>query len=358
MSGDLLWHSGLWETAARVAQTSGHTPYDFSELFAHMRPVIEGADMAICHEEVPMSPDGQEPSGYPVFGAPQEVAPAIAQTGWDLCTTSSNHSIDRGFAGIETTLREFDEVGILHTGTFRSPAERATPTIFTAAGGVRIAVVSGTYSTNGIPLPEGREWSVAMLDTDDMIARAKAAKAAGADIVLAAVHAGEEYVSAPNQQQIDAAAALTASDAINLVYGHHVHVVQPWSIVNGKWVVYGLGNMVATPPEDYRRSHEGVTARFVFTEKPGGGFVVTRAQYISTLVDSYWAGQEPVLWPVVESLAGGLGDTANLQVARQTTHDTVFGLGVPETPARGSGGDAPEVDGAGEPRPATGLEEG
>ena len=78
ISGDLLWHSGLWETAAQVARRTGHTPYDFSELFAHVRPIIRGADLAICHEEVPMAPDGTDPSGYPVFGAPQEVAPAIA----------------------------------------------------------------------------------------------------------------------------------------------------------------------------------------------------------------------------------------------------------------------------------------
>lgn len=351
MSGDLLWHSGLWETAASVGARTGRLPYDFSDLFAGMRPVIEGADLAICHEEVPLSPDDQTPSGYPVFGAPQEVAPAIAETGWDLCTTSSNHSIDRGFAGIETTLREFDEVGLLHTGTFRSPEEREIPAIYTTAGGVRIAVVSGTYSTNGIPLPEGREWSVAMLDAADMIARAEAARAAGADVVLAAVHAGEEYVAEPNAQQIELAEALTASDAIDLVYGHHVHVVQPWAIVNGKWVVYGLGNMIATPPADYRRSHEGVTARFTFVEQPGGGFAVARAQYIPTLMDSYWAGQTPVLRHVTAALGAGDGVASDLETARAVTHDVVFSLGVPEAPAMS------EDPGLGAP-PATGLEEG
>lgn len=358
MSGDLLWHSGLWESAAAVAAETGRVPYDFSALFGPIRPIIEGADLAICHEEVPLSPDDQTPSGYPVFGAPQEVAPAIAATGWDYCTTSSNHSLDRGFAGIETTLREFDEAGIAHTGTFRSPEERAAPQIVETEGGVRIAVVSGTYSTNGIPLPEGREWSVAMLDAQDMISRARAAKEAGADIVLAAVHGGEEYVAEPNAEQIEVVAALTASDDIDLVYGHHVHVVQPWEIVNGKWVVYGLGNMVATPPLDYRRSHEGVTARFVFTESPSGGFVVTRAQYIPTLIDSYWAGQRPILRPVLAALASGEGITADLEVARAVTRETVFSRGAPEAPVAGPEADAPRFDEAGEPIPASGLEEG
>lgn len=332
MSGDLLWHSDLWKAAAEVAATTGRAPYDFSRLFQDMRPTIEAADMAICHEEVPFAPDGQEPSGYPVFGAPQEVAPFIAETGWDLCTTSSNHSVDQGFAGIETTLRELDRVGVEHTGTFRSPQERATPTIFTTSQGVRIAVVSGTYGTNGIPLPEGKEWSVAMLDTDDMIARAQVARDAGADIVLAAMHAGEEYQMMPNQEQIDAAQALTASDAIDLVYGHHVHVVQPWDVVNGKWVVYGLGNMVANHEVDKRRAYEGVTSRFTFAERNDGTFEVTRAEYIPTMVTVWWPGLDLRLWPVVEALETGQGETDLLQVAREKTHEAVFALGVPEGP--------------------------
>lgn len=172
------------------------------------------------------------------------------------------------------------------------------------------------------------------------------------------MHGGEEYVAEPNAQHIEAIRALTDSDAIDLVCGHHVHVVQPWRIVNGKWVVYGLGNMGATPPLDYRRSHEGVTARFVFTESPQGDFVVTRAQYIPTLIDSYWAGQRPILRPVVPALASGEGVAADLETARTTTHDTVFSLGVPEIPARGFLGDAPGFDGDGEPILASGLEEG
>lgn len=330
MSGDLLWHSGLWESAAAEAQRTGNGRYDFAPLFAGMRPTIESADMAICHEEVPMAPDGTDPSGYPSFGAPQEVADAIAATGWDLCTTSSNHSIDRGFAGIETTLRELDRVGVLHTGTFRSPEERQAPTVFVTSQGVRIAVVSATYGLNGLALPEGREWSVALLDTDDMIARARAARDAGADIVVAAVHAGEEYQSTPAQQQVDAARALVASDAIDLVYGHHAHVVQPWERIDGKWVVYGLGNMIATPPDDLRRSHEGVTSRFTVSERNDGRFAVTRAEYVPTMIDSYWAGQTPLLRAVIPALEAGEGWTDDLLAARQADHDVVFSLGVPE----------------------------
>ena len=55
MSGDLLWHSGLWDSAAQVAYETGRGPYDFSVLFGPIRSTIESADLAICHEEVPLA---------------------------------------------------------------------------------------------------------------------------------------------------------------------------------------------------------------------------------------------------------------------------------------------------------------
>ena len=328
MNGDLLWHTDLPDNALAHGQANGTGTYDFSLLFQDVKEMISGVDMAICHEEVPFAPDGHPITGYPTFAAPREIAPYIKDTGWDLCTTASNHSLDAGFDGIVTTLDALDGAGILHTGTFRSPEERATPAIFTTDGGVRIGVVSGTYDTNGIPLPEGQEWSVAMLDPADMIARAEAAKAAGADIVVADIHGGDEYSMMPNQQQIDAATALTASPAVDLVYGQHVHTVQPWTKINDKWVVYGLGNMVASQLPENRRTFEGVTADFTFSERNDGTFTVTDAGYTPTFITSYWdTGEHARLFPVNRAMQEGLWDQARLQEALDNIREAVHALG-------------------------------
>ncbi|QWW19331.1 CapA family protein [Schaalia sp. 19OD2882] len=328
MSGDLLWHTDVIAAAEAEARRTGAGPYDFRHLFQDMAPLIGDADVAICHEEVPFAPDGEDVTGYPVFGAPQQVADAVADTGWDLCTTSSNHSLDRGWEGLATTLRELDRVGVAHTGTFRSPEERARPTIVTTENGVKVAVVSGTYGTNGIPLPEGREWSVALLDQADLLARARAARQAGADVVLVAVHAGQEYEMMPDEQQISLSRALTASPDVDLVYGHHVHVVQPWERINGKWVVHGLGNMVANHETSRPRAYEGVTARFEFTEKADGRFEVTKAQYVPTMVTVWWnPGDDLRVWPVVKALATGQGEGPRLEEARARVSEAVHALG-------------------------------
>lgn len=324
MSGDLLWHDTLWTgPAADAVRNHTGTEFDFAPLFAGMRPVFAGADFAICHEEVPFAAPGGPYLGYPEFSAPPAIGKAIAAAGWDACTTSSNHSIDHGFAGLKRTLDTLDAAKVLHTGTFRSPAERNTPMIYTTAAGVRIALVSGTYGTNDIPLPQGKQWSVAMLDADDMIARAKAAKDAGADIVLAAMHGGEEYDSTPNDQQVEVAKKLTASAYVDLVYGHHVHVVQPWTKINGKWVAYGLGNLIAQHKTNLPRTYEGVTARFTFTQGSDGKYTVSKAEYIPTYISHWTPARSARVYHVKTALANGEGELDRMRIALARTRATV-----------------------------------
>ncbi|GAA2101688.1 hypothetical protein GCM10009841_17600 [Microlunatus panaciterrae] len=302
MNGDLLWHNTLWSSAAEDARARGRSGYDFAPLLAGLKPVVSTADLAICHEEVPLAPKGGPFSNYPQFAAPPQVVAGIRATGYDLCTTASNHSVDGGFAGIVRTLEDLDRAKILHAGTARSAAEERTPELFTTRQGVRIAVVAGTYGLNGLPVPRGRPWSVDQLDVPAMLARAKRARRAGADIVLAAIHAGDEYSPKENAQQRQVARALTASPDIDLVYGHHAHVVQPWTRINGKWVVFGLGNTVAQHRTPVARSYEGVTARFTFTRTANGRFRVSRAEYIPTLVTHYEPGHPARVLVVSQAL--------------------------------------------------------
>lgn len=310
MNGDLLWHDRLWTSAAEDARSggqSGKDEYDFAPLFAGMKPVIAGADLAICHEEVPLAPPGGPYKNYPSFAAPPQVVKAIKSTGYDLCTTASNHSLDQGFAGLQRTLNGLDDAGILHAGTAQTRRESLKPTVYTTADGVKIAVVSATYGLNGIPRPDGKAWSVKPLEAKSMLADAKRAKQAGADIVIAAMHAGEEYSSQEIAQQRSVAKALTASPDVDLVYGHHAHVAQPWTRINGKWVAYGLGNTVAQQRTAVKRGSEGVTARFTFTSSPKGGYRASLAEYIPTYVSTYAPGKPARLYRVSEELKTAKG---------------------------------------------------
>ena len=99
--------------------------YDFALLLARLRPVVAGADLAICHQEVPIGRSDRPYRNFPRFAVPRQVVGAIKATGYDVRTTASNHSLDRGFAGLKRTLREFDRAGIEHA-IRRVPAGRPT----------------------------------------------------------------------------------------------------------------------------------------------------------------------------------------------------------------------------------------
>jgi poly-gamma-glutamate capsule biosynthesis protein CapA/YwtB (metallophosphatase superfamily) len=322
MNGDLLWHNTLWFGAKEDARRHGHGGYDFAPLLAGMKPVIASADMAICHEEVPLAPPGGPYRNYPIFAAPPQVAKAISATGYDVCTTASNHCVDQGFSGLKRTLDDLDRAKIGHVGTARTKAESQRPTIFTARQGVKIGIIAATFNLNGLPMPKGRPWAVHRLSTKELLGQAHRARAGGADIVLAAVHIGTEYSTRENAQQVALARALTASPDVDLVYMHHPHVVQPWTIVNKKWVLYGVGNTVAQ--QEANRTFEGATGRFTFTRVGNGRFTVSKAEYIPTLVTMYQPGRPARLYQVSTKLKTAKGSfRARLLEAQQRTAATV-----------------------------------
>lgn len=236
-SGDLLIHSPIWE---RALVLGGGRHYNFAPMLARIRPYIKHADLALCHVETPMEPG--TPASYPVFRTPPELARAIAQTGFRACDTASNHSVDQGQRGIDTTVAALNRAGVLHTGSFASPAAQRKPLIMTVKG-VKVAFMAYTEMTNGIPLPH--PWSVNIASAPRIIAAARRAHADGAQVVIVNLHWGDEFVQQPSAFQLELARKLTASPYITAVIGQHVHVVQPIRFINGKPVIFGDGNLIS-----------------------------------------------------------------------------------------------------------------
>jgi poly-gamma-glutamate synthesis protein (capsule biosynthesis protein) len=247
------------------------------------------------------------------------VVKAISATGYDVCTTASNHAVDQGFAGVKRTLDDLDRAKIGHAGTARTQAESQRPTIFTTQQGVKIGVVAATFSLNGLAMPKGKPWAVHRMNASALLSQAHRARAAGAEIVLVAVHVGTEYSTSENSQQVKLARALTASADVDLVYMHHPHVVQPWTIMNKKWVLYGVGNTVAQ--QEAPRTYEGATGRFTFTRVGNGRFTVSKAEYIPTLVTAYRPGRPARLYQVSAKLKTAEGSFRRrlLDAQRRTT---------------------------------------
>lgn len=320
VTGDLLWHPPVWESGM-----NDDGSWDFTPVFEDISPVLNEADVAICHQETPFSEWGGPYAEWPMFKSPPQIAQGIADAGWDMCTVASNHTMDWGPEGMIRTLDAMDDAGIVHAGAARSPEEDAAPRIFTTADGVRVAVVTGTYGTNGMPVPE--PWMLQDLNPDALLAKAAEARAAGADIVLAAVHAGDEGVTEPTQQQLELADILTRSPDIDAVYGHHIHAVQPIERVNGKWVVYGLGNHVAHQIPENTLAYDGMSVEFRFVPRDGGGWEVAELTYIPTIITPH--GVTPVKAAPISTLFERDGvDREWLQASLDRTRGAVFSRGL------------------------------
>ncbi|MGY1838565.1 MULTISPECIES: CapA family protein [unclassified Modestobacter] len=281
-TGDVLVHQGRALTRG-ARQPDGS--WDFTAVFAPVAPVLRAADLAICHLETPVAPPGGPYSGYPSFAVQPEIVDALADAGYDVCSTASNHSLDAGFAGLVRTLDTLDAAGIAHTGTHRTAGE---PPTVVDAGGVRVGHVATTFSLNGVPLPADAPFAVDTFDPPDVsgvLADAAAARAAGAEVVVASVHCCAEYDHAPLPAQEAAFRTLLASPDVDLVLGHHAHVVQPFERIDGEWVAYGLGNHLAEHATRGHDTEDSVIARFTFTRGDDGRFGVSAAEAVPVRIE-------------------------------------------------------------------------
>ena len=320
-SGDVLAHRSVQERARAYGAHSGH-PYDFRPMFAAIRPLVSAADLAVCHLETPLSASGRRLSGYPRFNVPGQLAAAIRSAGYDACSVASNHAMDQGVGGVAGTLAVLDRAGLRHAGTARTPRE-ARPRILTVRR-VRVAVLSYTYGLNGFRLPRGRPWLVNLLSPGRILADARAARKAGSQFTVVFLHWGQEYRSAPTPAQRRLARRLLADPSVDLLVGHHAHVVQPLRRVNGKWVAFGLGNSLSAQSAACcpAATQDGVLLRVTVLAR-AGRFVVGKVGYVPTWVEhpSYR------ILPVARALARRSASPATRVMLRASLRRTATAVG-------------------------------
>jgi poly-gamma-glutamate capsule biosynthesis protein CapA/YwtB (metallophosphatase superfamily) len=238
VTGDLLPHLPIVARARALADGRG---YDFRPLLRPIRRWVRRNSLAFCHIETPLT--SSPPTGYPRFNSPPALARAVKATGFDACSTASNHSLDRGQAGIGATRRSLARAGVRHTGSFSSKRQQRRLLLLRARG-VKVAFLSYTQMTNGIRLPH--PWSVNLARAGRILRDARRARRAGARVVIVNLHWGTEFRHAPDAFQTALARRLSRSRAITAVVGQHAHVVQPIRRVGRLWVVFGEGNLLSS----------------------------------------------------------------------------------------------------------------
>jgi poly-gamma-glutamate synthesis protein (capsule biosynthesis protein) len=279
-SGDVLIHPQVWQQAHADAVAEGRPGYDFGPIFAGIATVTRRVDLATCEMETPLAPPQGPFAGYPDFEAPPQVLTALKDIGYDSCTTASNHSLDGGYAGVKRTLDELDAAGLKHTGSARSASEASKPLIITMPNGVRVAQLAYAYGFNGNTVPADQPWLANEIDVPKILAAAREARRDGADIVIVSMHWGIEYDHLATALQRQQAAELLASPDVDAILGDHAHVIQPMQRVNGKWVIYCMGNQIARHAQPIDANREGVMPIFTFTQTAPHRFRITHVEAV------------------------------------------------------------------------------
>ena len=317
VSGDLLIHAPIWERALALG---GGNRYDFGAELDELKPYVAQADLGICHVETPMTP--APPTSYPIFNTPPALAEGIEATGWDVCDTASNHSLDQGQTGIDETLKALDRAHVGHTGSFSSPAAQRRPLIL-GVDGVKVAFLAYTTDTNGIPAPH--PWSVNIASPARVLADAKRARKRGAEAVIVNLHWGggivPEYQQRPSSGQLALARKLIASPLITAIVGQGPHAVQPIQHIDDKFVVFSEGNLISNQSPDAGlppSSQDGMIVQLHCVAR-GRHVRVRKVSYVPVFVDH----PDYEVLPIGDALTRGEGDATLLRASYARTLSVV-----------------------------------
>jgi hypothetical protein len=326
--GDILVHREILQQA----RVDGGDEVDFLPQLEAIRPIVESVDLAVCHMEYPLGSREGPWSVWPdPVNAPPQLADAVADLGFDACSTASNHTLARGFSGVTSTLEALSAAGLAAAGTAMSE-EHAQRITMLDVQGVPVALLSYTYGFNGIPRPF--DWCCNVIEPEKIIADAQRARAEGAAIVVVSLHQGVEGIVAPTHEQRATAEALAASGAVNLVLGHHAHVVQPVTKIGDMWVAYGHGNLLSAQSRRDPRTGDGLLTVFTFDERPDGTFDGSLATGYALVNQDYPFRIFPVGDPTAESAKAEAtwkrvsqqvalaDDTSGFRLVRWSTADT------------------------------------
>ena len=240
--GDVMQHMPQVE-AARCGER-----FDYRPVFAALAPRMRAADLTVVNLETTLTRHGRY-TGYPLFRSPVALADALRDAGVDVAVLANNHCCDGGAEGIRTTVAELDRCGILHTGVFADSADyKKNNPLYLNRCGMRLAIVNYTYGTNGLKLPQGSELVIPLYDDETIDRQTKKAKTL-ADVVIVSIHWGVEDQFKPNAEQ-KRKAKLMADNGVDVIIGHHPHVLQPLEWIDradgGKTLcMYSLGNFLS-----------------------------------------------------------------------------------------------------------------
>ncbi|MDO4865637.1 MAG: CapA family protein [Clostridia bacterium] len=276
--GDLMAHQKQLDYAL---QADGS--YDFHPQYALVADSLADADYTIANLETTIGKYGSMAySGFPLFNSPEALLQAVKDAGVDFLTLANNHMLDRYYEGMLNTVNAVEAHGFDHGGANRSPEERDAPVVV-EVNGIKLGMLCYTQMTNGMEdfcNSAVREFGINYMRKANYKQDVRKLRDAGAEVVIAMPHWGEEYFRRPEQNTVNQAKLLIAA-GVDVILGSHPHMVQPVEFVTAKddeghertgLVAYCLGNFISNMSKRYTDS--GIILDFTLRERQDGSFAV------------------------------------------------------------------------------------
>ena len=253
MAGDNLINDKLYNAAKKDDGS-----YDFKSMYSYIKDIVKNYDLAYYNQETILGGSEIGVSSYPAFNSPYEVGDATIDTGFNLVSLATNHTLDRGEKAIINSLNYWNnKSNVLTSGSYLSSDDRNRINI-KEVNSITYTMLNYTYGTNGIKVPEGKEylvnvWPCTGNDPDNDTKYQEYKKIVKEDILrvrdkvdllIVAMHFGVEYTHVPTKYQIDMAEFLS-SLGVDIIIGTHPHVIMPITYINDTLVIYSLGNFLS-----------------------------------------------------------------------------------------------------------------
>lgn len=322
--GDIIIHED--QLKSQFNEDTGE--YNFDNNFKYVKSHIESADIALANLETTLAGEEQKYTGYPLFNSPSSIVDAIKNCGFDILSTVNNHTIDRGSAGVLSTVAEVQKRNLKAVGT-RENSDK-DPYILEEVKGIKLGVISYSFETprkgnsktlNAIEIPSDvvnllNTFSYEYIEEDlkKIKAQIDEMKSKGAEAIIFFIHWGNEYEREPNVHQKSIANTL-CDYGVDVIIGSHPHVVQPMEFITSEktgkrsLVVYSMGNFISN--QQYERTNNRYTEDGILVNiqmkknKDSKNITISGVSYIPTWVHRYSNNSRFVyeILPLTEALA-------------------------------------------------------
>ena len=281
MVGDALLHSSLYKDGYKNGK------YDFSSQLEYIKPIIQNYDLAFYNQESILGGTELGLSDYPTFNSPQEFGDSMIDAGFNLVSLANNHTLDRGEKAVLNSCNYWKNKDVLTAGSYSSK-EEAEEIKIKEKNGIKYTLLAYTYGTNGIKIPEGKEYLVNLYS--DEKAKADIEKVRDkVDLLMVSMHWGTEYKTEPTETQKKQAEYLS-SLGVDIIIGTHPHIIEPITYINDTLVIYSLGNFISAQStnNDYNTMVELMTSVDIIKEEKDGQTTIKLDNLNNELLYNYY----------------------------------------------------------------------